>query len=501
MNQVAGEPAEGDVSLPPNPEQLMLALRQIGYSFEQAISDLVDNCINAEARRVLIRFEYDQKSIRKVLVVDDGRGMTPRRLTEAMRFGAHEDGQEHSLGKFGMGLKLASFSHAKTLSVYTRAGGTASGRRWTAEGVGRNWICHGIPEDDVQGVMAAPYLDLDLRRCGTVIEWDRIDRLVPGRNGTRATIDNLTSRLRVHLGLHFHRFIERGTLSVRVDAHEVGQPAPDQATRIVALNPFGYDRAGDSNFPQTFDVRIAGVGAVHANAHIWPPNSKSPEYKLGNRAASRQGFYFYRNDRLIQAGGWNGVVESETEPHTSLARVAIDLPQTLDDHFGLNVQKSGVNVPAGFVDAVQGSESMTGLSFPKFRQRAAAVYRQKDERVQKEYPFVPGGSIPAELARRAQELIGGGGKTREVEIVWDDLDDGRIFDIDTSDGRTLRIDRRVRRKLLGGRKGTATDLPVFKTLIFLLVEAEFDKARLSAQGRRRVELLNELISLALRHEA
>jgi hypothetical protein len=61
-------------------------------------------------------------------------------------------------------------------------------------------------------------------------------------------------------------------------------------------------------------MRLAGVGEIPLDGHIWPPNSDQPEYQLGNRAAARQGFYFYRNNRLIQAGGWNGLLQNEAEP-------------------------------------------------------------------------------------------------------------------------------------------------------------------------------------------
>lgn len=500
MNINTTTSADDNLSLPPNAEQLINALRQIGYSFEQAVSDLVDNCVNAKAKNVLIRIVYNSDAIKELLVVDDGHGMTLKTLNKAMRFGAHEEAGDLSLGKFGMGMKLASFSHAKTLSVNTVSGGQVSGRQWTVEGISKNWTCSLIQNEEVSATVKAPYLDLDLSRCGTVIVWSRIDRLASSKNGVDSTISQLFQRLKVHLGLHFHRFLESGRLKIRLDSKHEEDAEADRTLEVASLNPFKYPESGDRDFPQSFPVNIPEIGKVTAVAHIWPPNSKSPEYKLGNKAAARQGFYFYRHDRLIQAGGWNGVVEHETEPHSSLARVAVDLPDSMDDHFGLNVQKSLVIVPPSFVDSVQQSTSPHGTQFSRFRTQAERVYRKKDVRAQLDYPLVPDGGVPAAITRRACELLAEGGKTRSIQIVWADLiDAGALFEIDR-ENMQLRLDKRMRKKLLGDRRASATDLPVVKLLLFLLLEEDFDKARSSASRKKRLESISELLATSLRFE-
>ena len=131
IESLEGVTARSKESLAPDPDRLIFALRQIGYSIEQALADLVDNSINAGASTVLIRFIWDREEIRQVVVADDGCGMTPSELRNAMRFGSDTDFDPHSLGKFGMGLKLASFSHARRLTVISRRRGRTTGRRWT----------------------------------------------------------------------------------------------------------------------------------------------------------------------------------------------------------------------------------------------------------------------------------------------------------------------------------------------------------------------------------
>jgi hypothetical protein len=194
------------------------------------------------------------------------------------------------------------------------------------------------------------------------------------------------------------------------------------------------------------------------------------------------------------------VVEHETEPHTSLARVAVDLSDSMDEHFGLNVQKSIVIVPPPFVESVQKATAADGTQFTKYRALAERVYRKKDVRAQSDYPLVPGGSLPAEVARRAKEALADGGKTRSVDIVWDDLSEfGVLFDIDR-DNMRLRLDKRMRKQLLGGRRATATDLPVVKILFFLLLGEDFDKARHSAQRRKQLDAITVMLAAALRFE-
>jgi hypothetical protein len=230
MNDAQATHAEAQAEfVPPNAAQLINALRQIGYSFEQAIADLVDNCVNADASNVLVRIVHDGNAIQSLQVVDDGHGMKEALLKQAMRFGAHEDAKKNSLGKFGMGMKVASLSHAKTLSVYSSAGAVHSGRRWTVERIADNWMLDRVTPTEIASVLRADYQGIKLTKHGTVIEWSRIDRLPLNRNGVDATIDKLFSRLKIHLGLHFHRFIETKRLAIQLDSYHSADGVQERA--------------------------------------------------------------------------------------------------------------------------------------------------------------------------------------------------------------------------------------------------------------------------------
>jgi hypothetical protein len=487
--QVGGE------DLPPDPRRLVYALRQIGYSLEQALSDLVDNSINASADTVLIRFICSGEKIVRIVVADNGQGMSAAELRNAMRFGSSVDRRVGSLGKFGMGLKLATFSHAQTLTVGSVRKGRASARRWSLEGIGNNWRSDILDRKATQLLVAASYHPLDLSRSGTVVIWDDIDKLPISRRGLRFTVTTIHRRLQLHLGMCFHRFIEKKKLRILVDQQEAGRAEHHIQVPITALDPFAYSCSGHPQYPRTYSAVIGPALKLRLRGHIWPPNSSSEEYRLGNRAAARQGFYFYRNDRLIQAGGWNGLVQSESEPHGSLARVAIDLPGELDDVFGLNVQKSSVVAPPGFVEAVLSSKSRAGGTFEEFRHHAHEVYRRHDRRAVGPVTLVPARGFPAAVRKSFLSLLGNEeshSSQKAVNIIWSQLPEDEFFQVD-QESSEIRLNSLYREDLLLGLSPSGTDVPLLKFMIFFLAEQDLLRSSTSRDRRTRLKAINRML--------
>jgi hypothetical protein len=339
---------------------------------------------------------------------------------------------------------------------------------------------------------------LDLARSGTVVIWDRLDKLTVSSAGLRATLRSLQRRLQNHIGLHFHRFLESGRLRVLLDQQRIGAREHNLRVEIEPLNPFSYERSGHPAYPKVFEVNLAGVGTFSAEGHIWPANADSPNYSLGHNAAARQGIYFYRNNRLIQAGGWNGIVQQDTEPHSSLARVRVDLPPSLDASFGLNVQKSAVIVPPGFAEAVGSATDRDATSFEDFRHAAQKVYRNKDSRAQRNLPFVPGGGVPVEMHRLAWEtLFPEAEKVRPVDFIWDDLGESEMFEIDQG-AQTIRLNRLYREPLLQGAKLGRVDAPLFKSMLLLILEQDLFRERLSKGRKQRLERVSRYLAAAMR---
>ncbi|MCW8965104.1 MAG: ATP-binding protein, partial [Candidatus Pacearchaeota archaeon] len=152
-------------------------------SLEQAVSDLVDNSINAEAGNVLIRFITKDNLVHSFVIADDGSGMDGKRIDEAMTFGSDQEAGVRSLGKYGMGLKLASLSHAKSLTVISRKNGKCHARRWTIGGIQKDWECEVLDSKEAQRKMDASWAGLNMKKSGTLVIWDDIDKLTISSSG------------------------------------------------------------------------------------------------------------------------------------------------------------------------------------------------------------------------------------------------------------------------------------------------------------------------------
>jgi hypothetical protein len=368
------------------------------------------------------------------------------------------------------------------------------------DGIARDWSCDELSADGASGVISAPWSGLNLTRAGTVVVWDDIDLLPTGKS-LRETLKRLQRRLELHLGMTFHRFLEVGDgirrLKMVLDLQIDGETEHPHRIEIRPLNPFGYLETGHAEYPQVFRLELAPSTCLEAKAFVWPANSISDEYKLGNRTAARQGFYFYRNDRLIQAGGWNGLVQSDSEPHSSLARVSIDLPESLDSVFGLNVQKSAIVVPPNFLSAVVSATSSKGQSFEDYRRAAQEVYRHKDTRAQKHMPVVPGRGLSVTIRRIIEaQWCSSDDVATPIDFVWADLEDRHsVFEIDRT-GKKILLNSRL--KPAGGYTADfSASEKVLKLCLFFLLQNEMLSERTSSSQQQKLNLLNSVLGHAL----
>jgi signal transduction histidine kinase len=71
----------------PSASRLIGSLRDIGYDFNTAVADLVDNSVAAGATHVQIDLRY-RGTGSSVTISDDGHGMTESAINEALRFGS-----------------------------------------------------------------------------------------------------------------------------------------------------------------------------------------------------------------------------------------------------------------------------------------------------------------------------------------------------------------------------------------------------------------------------
>ncbi|WP_326564445.1 ATP-binding protein [Micromonospora peucetia] len=334
-------------SVAPSAARLTDSLRDIGYDFPTAVADVVDNSVAAGASRVEIDIVFDG-SESWVMIADDGEGMSANGLLEALRYGSRRDYGRGDLGRYGLGLKTASLSQCRSLTVVSRR------RVATARTVSRMIDLDLIAEVD-DWVVAEPANDEQVAKAretvadtgGTVVLWRGLDRVLPERKPeggwARRRLEALAGRTADHLGTVFHRFLEGevgGGLVITVNGEKV-RP----------WNPFAPNEPSREVLPPLrFEVTVGeATGTVSLQRYVLPSRDQFSSQAEFERLSGplnwnrQQGLYVYRAQRLVQWGGWNGM--RGIDEHTKLARAALDFDTDLDVVFNINVAKIRVAMP------------------------------------------------------------------------------------------------------------------------------------------------------------
>jgi hypothetical protein len=491
-----GLKAVDSVRLAPEGGGTIRALSRIGYELQDAIADLIDNSIDAGAGRIEITLFRNDDEVTAVTIADDGRGMSGGELRLGMQFAGRTDHEPQDLGVFGMGLKSASFSQCETLTVISRQGGVTSAARWSVEQIGKDWKCEFLEDAAAEDEFRKLCLPAKRPATGTLVVWDRLTRLAVGGGDEDldAFLSTAVARIEGHLGLVFHRFLSAGALSIAITVkHERRSLALPRTVK--PRDPFDYPMTGAVGWPQVLSAELPGVGTLPMIAHIWPSGSLTDGYLLGAKSgAAFQGFYFYRNNRIIQAGGWNGVVRNNQDPELALARVAVELP---DGGLGVNVQKSGLQVTAAQAQALLRAvgEDLTFDDFLEAAREACAAARRAT-RSAKGVPLVPGQGVPMPVRKYATKLLAGDAPHEALDFVWETLEEHEVFRLDLSETRVL-LNKEYRRDILGDAPASGADVPLIKMLLFLLFKDDFERLRFSGKRSAYLEICNALLLDAL----
>ncbi|WP_294184267.1 ATP-binding protein [uncultured Sphingobacterium sp.] len=311
----------------PNIGNFIDSLREIGYSPEVAVSDLIDNSISADATSIEILTVAKPNIIFAML--DNGKGMTENELVEAMRLASkspNEERDKYDLGRFGLGLKTASFSQCKKLTVITKKERHVFARQWDLGFIAdkNEWLLITPPN-----LSEFPLFDgLEKRENGTLIIWQDIDK-IPSDNFSE-TID----KLRKHISLVFHKFLEGSVSSKKIKIIVNNNP-------IKPFNPF------NTNHPATQQIASEKINifgsTVMVQPFILPHHSKLSKQEYDLYATEEgyiksQGFYLYRQNRIIIYGTWWGMHKA-ADAH-KLVRIKIDIPNSMDIHWGIDIKKS-----------------------------------------------------------------------------------------------------------------------------------------------------------------
>lgn len=349
----------------PNPSALIESLRAFGYSPETAVADLIDNSITARATLIQVGFDWcGDRSL--VYVLDNGRGMDEATLVNAMRAGSRsplETRDSRDLGRFGLGLKTASFSQCRILTVASSTdGANLALRSWNLDEVQMTgeWRLLRTASG------AALEVIKKLRQSsGTLVIWEQLDRLVgaalPDDQASEKSFYDVADRVESHISMTFHRFIGRG-LDIRIGNNRVRKWDP-----FLERIEVGAQSLGTEKIPLNGSI-------VRVEAFVLPHRSKlsQMDYELagGKRGWNDlQGFYVYRNNRLLVAGDWLGLRLTKEE-HYKLARIRVDIDNAMDDLWQIDVKKSVAVPPHEIRNELKRIASYT-------RQRAAEVYRHR----------------------------------------------------------------------------------------------------------------------------
>ncbi|MFD1694958.1 ATP-binding protein [Roseibium aestuarii] len=327
------------VDATPYASALIEGHRDFGYNLETALADIIDNSISANASEVKLVAETTSETP-WLAIIDDGCGMTEHDLVEAMRLGAKNPTSMRTprdLGRFGLGMKSASFSQCRCLTVMTRHRDALACAQWNLDRIARenDWTLELIDDPDPLG---RSYL---LASSGTVVFWDNLDRMMGGHADDpvkrTATLNSELSRAERHLRLVFHRFLEGNNPRLKLFLN---------GRRLTPIDPMAKDSTSGQWDPP--DEIVLEQGVVKVRCRTLPHHkmvSKEQWNELGGPEGhlKSQGLYVYREDRLIIAGSWLGLAK-QTEL-TKLCRISVDIPNTMDADWKIDVKKASAQLP------------------------------------------------------------------------------------------------------------------------------------------------------------
>jgi hypothetical protein len=359
----------------PEASSMIETFRAIGYNIETAVADIIDNSISANAKNVWVNFDWKGADT-WLSIKDDGVGMNNEELVQAMRPGSKNplaDRSSKDLGRFGLGLKTASFSQARQLTVLSKKQDYSTVFwTWDLDYVNQtgNWdLLKYLPESFDENALTEI-------GSGTLVIWNDIDRVVKHfRQNDNNALDKflfIMEMVKKHLAMVFHRFIEGKKIKIYF-----------QDSEIKPWNPFLQSEQAT----QSFSEEQLHNGKVIIKGFVLPHKSKIDEetykYAEGTKGWNdHQGFYIYRNERLLLSGDWLGLFRKEE--HYKLIRIQIDIPNSLDADWQIDIKKSVARPPLIYKDQIKNYAT-------KVRAQGVEVYRHRGKTIKQTngQKFVP----------------------------------------------------------------------------------------------------------------
>lgn len=328
------------VNLPPYAPTLMESTRAIGYTLEAAIADIIDNSIAASAKNIWLNFFPVDDAF--IAIIDNGNGMNAKELERAMQYGSKSPSElrdANDLGRFGLGLKTASLSQCKMLTVVSKKDGIVEGRRWDLDYVAKTgeWSLIILEEDELA---VLPQIgQFTSMPSGTMVLWQNLDKLIIGETNFEQSMGKKMNEVSSHLSFVYHRYLtgEPGIKKIAIYINNY---------KIEPADPFLIGKSIQVMDDENIIVR--GTKVV-VRPYLLPHISKltsEESAQLGGKEGLRkqQGFYIYRNKRLLVWGTWFSMIRQGEL--SKLARIQVDIPNTLDDLWTLDIKKSTAIPPS-----------------------------------------------------------------------------------------------------------------------------------------------------------
>lgn len=365
----------------PDAPRLINGLRDTGYNFRTAAADIIDNSIAANATKVNIEIELRPDGRKIVYFGDNGNGMSADELYGAMRYGAPERENPESLGKFGLGMKTASSSVCRCFTIISKKSGETELNKlaWDLDHVEKTTLWQ-MSRDPITDEETESFEEL-CGEHGTLVVWSKCDRILfkdydePGGTKERQAVKRLSNSLKDHVSLIYHRFLDPN------DAREREVTISIDGDPVSSWNPFFAERSeqvltADQQKmeieTEDGEVRVASVKAWILPHRNDLDEAEKAKAKITNRG---QGFYIFREGRLISEGGWLGVFGAfnTIEPHMSLLRIEFDFGHELDEAFSIDVKKSRILLDPALSDYLK---ELLGPA----RREADLRYRRKEKK-------------------------------------------------------------------------------------------------------------------------
>lgn len=364
-----------EIILEPDPARVMEGLRDTGYDFNTAIADIIDNSVAANASIIKVYVHINPNSDVQVYIVDNGIGMDEKGLLNAMKYGSQRRGDPSSLGKFGLGLKTASTAFCRSLSLLSKTNSSDYNKvQWDLDEIARinKWMLlkPEINEDEIELLES-----VSEGGSGTLVIWDKVDRLMKNYanlSSRNNAFNRIISKLRTHLSMVYQRFLDELYEGVKHFDLYVNDE------KIKPWDPFCI-KEPKTQLLQQENVKVQFDGkesTFRIEAYLLPrvDEFSSQQAKKDARISNdMEGFYVYRENRLIYYGSWLDMFVND--PHISLLRVNFSFDHTLDEQFNVDIKKSRIILNEEIFDYIKNK------FMPAPRREAESLYRKGQSRL------------------------------------------------------------------------------------------------------------------------